>query len=177
MQLAKTISTELDKLKRLLIKVTRYGFNDTQTPIQATPYGLDSNPIKGMVAVFSQTGEKGKPVILGYLNPTSLAKVGEFRMYSTDLSGALQFYILLTNTGKCEIGGKTNNLVKWFPLSDNLNTMVSLINQNLGAILINLQQLNIAINALAPGSVTTPYVETTVELDISTAKTDKITVE
>ena len=58
-----------------------------QTSIEAMPYGVDSNPIKDMVAVYSETTGKGETVIIGYLNKNLKAEVGEFRTFSTDSNG------------------------------------------------------------------------------------------
>jgi hypothetical protein len=46
MQLTRVISTQLDSLNRRLIKVLRFGKSDVQTPFQALPHGIDSNPVK-----------------------------------------------------------------------------------------------------------------------------------
>lgn len=174
MQLAKTISTSIDSLKRRVVKILRFGLSDTLTPIQVAPYGVDSVPIKDMVAVYSETSEKGKSVIIGYLNKNALAGVGEYRTFSTDASGVLKFYIWQKANGTCEIGGNTHNLVRYTPLNAGLQTEVGLINQNLNAIAANLSLLNAYVNGLVPGTVPTPYVPVAVSLDISAAKINEI---
>lgn len=135
MNLTKVISTELDALKRRLIKVLRYGKNDVQTPIESGPYGIDSNPVKDMIAIYAPTGEKGKTVIIGYLNKNQLAGIGEFRTYSTNENGELSFYTWLKNDGTMEIGGNTKNMVRFQELEtafnqlkDDFNTLVGKYN-------------------------------------------------
>lgn len=107
MQLVKTISTELDNLSRRVVKFLRFGKSDVQTSLNIAPYGIDSNPIKNMVAVYSETNDKGKTVILGYVNKDLLAEPGEVRMFSTDVSGELQGYVWVKKDGKVFLNGDT----------------------------------------------------------------------
>lgn len=123
MQLTRVISTELNDLGRRLIKVLRYGKSDVQTPLQALPHGIDSNPVKDWLAVYSETTEKGKPVIIGYINPDQLAEVGGTRLYSTDSDGAVQFAIYLRADGTCEVGGDTDNMVRYSELETAFNEL------------------------------------------------------
>jgi len=61
--LVKTIATKLEDAYRH-IKVQVMGKNDIQTPAEALPYGIDSNPVKDLVAVYAASSVKGEPVIL-----------------------------------------------------------------------------------------------------------------
>lgn len=63
--------------------------SDNRSTRQAAPYGVDSNPIAGMVAVYSETTEKGKPVIIGYLNKNQISQPGETRFFATDNNGVV----------------------------------------------------------------------------------------
>jgi len=116
MQLVKVISTELDNVKRRLVKVLRFGKSDVQTPFEAMPHGIDSNPVEDMVAVYGETTTKGKPVVIGYLNKEQLAEVGGTRIYSTDDEGSVKFAIYLRADGTCEVGGDTDNMVRYSKL-------------------------------------------------------------
>ena len=118
MNLVKTISTKIDSLNRRIIKFLRYGKDDIQTSFESYPFGIDSNPVKDLIAIYSPTNEKGKTVILGYLNKNQLAKVGENRLYSTDEDGNEVFYVYLKNNGEAEIGGNSDNMVRYSPLKD-----------------------------------------------------------
>lgn len=113
MNLVKVISTELDDISRRIVKFLRKGKGDVQTAPECAPYGIDSNPVKDMIAVYGQTGVKGKQVVLGYINKNQLAAVGENRIYSTDSEGTLSFAIHLKADGTCEIGGTADNLVRF----------------------------------------------------------------
>jgi hypothetical protein len=113
MNFVKVISTELDTINRRIVKLLRFGKSDVQTSLEAMPFGIDSNPIKDLVAVYSATEEKGKTVIIGYVNRNQLAGIGETRLFSTDGNGVLKTYIHLKNDGTQEIGGNADNLVRY----------------------------------------------------------------
>lgn len=98
------------------IKIRRYGNGDVQTASQVSPFGIDAAPPVGMVAVFSETNKKGKPVIIGYLNKSLLAANGEIRLYSLDSDGALATFIWLKADGTMEIGGDADNMVRFSEL-------------------------------------------------------------
>lgn len=171
--LVKVISTAVDDLKRRLVKVQRLGVNDIQTPFEATPFGQDSNCPKGFVAVYATTQERGKNVIIGYLNKNSLAKVGENRLYSTNEAGDEEkMYLLLTNDGFMELGGNTNWAVKYTELKTELdklkqdfNNLVSTFNSHTQAVIVTPS----GPVASAPTVPATPNTS-----DFSLAKNDKI---
>ena len=149
----KIISSEIDSKVRRVIKFLRLGKYDVQTSFQVAPYGVDSNPIKDMVAIYGPTGEKGKTVIIGYINKNQVAAPGEYRTFSTDADGELKFYIHQKANGTCEIGGSSHNLVRYTPLNSALQTELGIIAA--------------AINAIVPGS----YSPT---LDITASKINEI---
>src|SRR5687767_2696330 len=107
LQLIKIISTELDKVNRRVAKFLRYGKNDTQTALQAGPYGVDSNPIRDMIAVYAPTSEKGDTVVIGYINKNQLAEPGEYRIFSTNVDGQVQASVHLKANGVIVITGQS----------------------------------------------------------------------
>ena len=130
----KVISTLLKDAERL-IKFKRLGNDDIQEVVQVNPYGVDANPIKDMVAIYSPTLQQGQAVIIGYVNKNQLADVGEHRIFSTDADGALQFYLHLKNDGTAEFGGDTKNMVRYQELEtafnqlrDDFNSLVATYN-------------------------------------------------
>ena len=134
----KVISTSVDSISRRLIKVLRKGLSDIQTPMQAAPYGVDSNPVKDMIAVYGPTQQKGQNVIIGYLNKSSLAAIGENRNFSTDENGNVVFYTWLKNDGTMEIGGDTDFMVRYSELKSafdelksDLNSFISVFNTHI----------------------------------------------
>lgn len=125
MDITKVISTELNDLKNRIVKVLRFGKTDTRTGKEAGPYGTDSNPIKGMRAIYAQTSNKKDRVIVGYLNKNQLAEVGEHRTYSTDEDGNLKFYVWLTNDGYLELGGDSKHLARFEELKSGFDQLKS----------------------------------------------------
>lgn len=162
MNLVKTISTELDILARRLVKVLRYGRSDVQTPVQAGPYGTDSNPIEGMVAVYAETREKGKNVIVGYLNRNQAAAPGEYRVFSTDENGAVKTFIWLKADGIMQLAGNADNAVRFAPMNTGLQNFKDAIQAEL---------TKIATGISGAGGSYTPG---TLDVDVSGAKIDKI---
>lgn len=111
--ITKTISTAFDDLKRRIVKVLVSGKDNVQTATEVSPYGIDSNPIKDMYAIYAPTETKGKKVIVGYINVEKLAETGEVRLFSTNDSGALQTYIWCKKDGTIQLGGDANFAVKF----------------------------------------------------------------
>ncbi len=157
------LSTAIDSMKRRIIKILRFGKSDVQTATEVGPYGIDSNPIKDMVAIYAESSVKGDTVIIGYITKNKLADVGELRTYSTDSNGVEKFYTWLKNDGSLELGGNIHNLVRYSTLNASLQSEVSLINAELAKVAV-------AINAIAPGS----YVPTPITLNIESSKINEI---
>ena len=121
--IVKVFSTELVEAGRRIVKVLRYGKNDVQTPVQSAPFGSDSNPPANIRAVYTDTGNKGDNVIIGYINVNQVAEIGENRLFSTDEDGNLVFEIRLRNDGTVEIGGSVDNLVRFSKLEEAYNQL------------------------------------------------------
>ena len=125
MNLVKIISTEINDLTQRVSKFLRFGLKDVQTALQTAPYGMDSNPIKDMIAIYGATSDKGKPVIIGYINKNQLADIGEARIFSTDENGNLKTFIWLQNDGIMEIAGNVDNMVRFSELKSGFDTLKS----------------------------------------------------
>lgn len=164
MQYTTVISAAYDSAKRLLVKVRRFGMDDIQTPAQVTPAGIDSNPIAGMKAIYAATDEAGKNVIIGYVNKKQLSESGETRLFSTDENGSLQTFVWLKKNGDIQLGGNTDNLVKYMPLNTSMEQLQIFITEQLALI---------AVGIAAGGGSYTPGV---LDIDISAAKVDKLKV-
>jgi len=113
MNLTTVISSEIDKLKRRLVKVLRGGKSDVQRVKESMPSGWDSAPIKGMVAVYSENTQKAHPVILGYFNVNQISEPGEARIYSLSSQGEVKAFIMLRTDGSQEFNGTGNYLSKF----------------------------------------------------------------
>jgi hypothetical protein len=100
----KLISTAIESGKRI-IKVNGFGRVDTRTASEAMPYGIDSNPIAAMEAVYSDTSNNGQRIVIGYINTQQLSEVGEMRLFATDANGAEKTRVWLHADGTIELGG------------------------------------------------------------------------
>lgn len=163
LNVVKIISTEFDKAKRRIVKFLRYGKSDVQTSAEASPFGIDSNPVKDMIAVYSQTGTKGETVIIGYIDKNKLADVGELRLYSTDSNGNLKAYTWLKKDGTIEIGGNTDFMVRYSKLEEAFNELKG--------------KFNTFASTYVPGGPSTQGMPATItqsNADISQAKINEI---
>ncbi len=148
----------LDKAKRSL-KVLQFGAKTAQ---QIAAFGDDSAPLKDMVAIYSKTSEMGDSIIIGYINKNQIALPGEKRIYSLQKDGSKAADIYLKNDSTIEIGGNTDNFVKYAPLDNALRKQDAAINSEL-------TKIATAITAL--GGV---YVPAAITTNIDNAKTLKI---
>ena len=121
--LTTTISTAVDSMGRLIQKVRRLGKSDIQTAPLVGPYGIDSNAIENMIAIYSESSVKGQQVILGYINKNAIAEVGGLRLFSTNSAGAEQFYIYLRAGNNLELGGANRHLARFEELETAYNEL------------------------------------------------------
>lgn len=169
MNLVKIDSTSWDKAKKLLVKVLLWGRNSGHQPKQAAPFGIDSNPVKGLVGVYAQINAN-ESVLVGYLNKDLLAQVGETRLFSTDNNGSLQTYIWLKKDGNILIGGDTDNAVGYTKLATEFNELKGKFND-----LVTLFNSHTHIASAFGSPTTTPASGAQPSAaDISQAKKDKI---
>lgn len=160
LNVVKIISDSVEGGRRFL-KFLRFGKRDIQTAYESLPPGVDAVPIKDMKAIFGKTESNGKTVIIGYINTAQISKSGEIRIFATDKNGSLKRFIHLKDDNTIEFGGTSDNLVRFLPLQDGLDSQRADINNEL-------VKIAVAINAIVPDS----YTPTSVSVDISGAKID-----
>ena len=104
------VQGSLVKLWRL-ITLQVYGNGDVRgNVIEASPFGVDSNPLPGMVGLYARTENNGQPVCIGYVDMNKLisqapiVQPGETRIFSTDANGNLVANVYATNDGRVLIG-------------------------------------------------------------------------
>ena len=167
----KILSSSINQGKRVL-KFLRYGRQDVQTSVEVMPFGVDSNPVKDMVAIYSETAQNGKTVIIGYINKNQVAEIGGFRTYSTDSYGNVTGYTYLRSNGDMELLGNTNFAVKYNELANVFDELQSDINtlKNLFATWVPVPtDGGTALKTITATWSATPIIE-----DITTVKNDKI---
>lgn len=157
-----TIKSALLEQGKRIFKVSQYGI---KTANESAPFGDDANPIPELRAVFANTSEVGEPVIIGYINLNQLAGVGEKRIYALTPDGKLSIDLWLKNDGTMELGGKTDNLVKYTPLDIGLKTTNTDIN-------IEFTKIAAAIGALGGSYVVKPITTNITQAKSTTLKTE-----
>lgn len=181
--IVQVISTSIDELKNRLVKCRFMGLNDIREPKESSPYGLDSNPIADMRAIYVETSTKGKYYVIGYVTTERMADVGETRLFSTDTNGQLQAYMWLKNEGNIlELNGNDDNAVlfnklkiEFNELKQSHNDLVSKVNANAA---LQGTHTHPYLNATTP-SVTSPsgvpgQTSTPSDANIDNAKNEKI---
>jgi len=154
-------STEITVLGKRLIKFLVYG---AKTASECLPFGVDSNPLKGMTAIHATTSNESDSVIIGYIDKDKLAAIGETRFFAKDESGNVVTFLWLKNDGTIELNGNEYTSVRFEPLKEGLN------NQNE---LINTELLKIQTAILGLGGTYTPSNIVT-EIDNSQSPTVKL---
>lgn len=162
MNLVKVINSVVSGLGTRVVKFYRFGLKDVQTSEAVAPYGVDSNPVKDMIAVYAETTIKGETKIIGYINKNSLAEVGELRLFSTDADGGEKNYVWLKSGAFMELNGSEDNVVRFKKLDDALQNEVKLINLQLKAI------------STAIGNIGGTYTPVDVTVDVSGSKVDNV---
>lgn len=125
-----TVSNALQKVKFL-----RFGDGDVQEKKTVTPYGIDSNPIPEMIALYAETGVKGESVLVGFINKNAIAQPGELRFFSTDTAGVEKSYLYFKADGFVDFNGTNDNMVRFSKLKTgfdqlktDFNNLVTLFN-------------------------------------------------
>lgn len=114
-----------------IAKILGWG-NIPLTADQVSPFGIDSSPVKNMIAVYAETEEGGDQVIIGYFNRSVMAAPGETRLFSLDpATGNLSIDLWLRTDGTMELGGIGNNLVRYTALNAGIEEQNTKINAEL----------------------------------------------
>jgi hypothetical protein len=170
--IVQTISNSIKDAVRY-IKAVRYSSTDVVVPKSVLPAGIDSVPIKDMMAAYAKD-ESGNGVLLGYFNKSLLANEGEIRIFSIDNSGTVKAYAYCKSDGNLVLNGTADNAVRYSPLNTGLQNEVTIINSNFTAIAATITAMLAKLNPIAPTSTIPPYVPTSVTLDISSSKINTI---
>ena len=176
MNITKVISTTIERGRRI-IKVLRYGKSDVQTSYETAPFGVDSSPIKDMRAIYSPTAERGKSVIVGYINENQIAEDGEVRLFSVDSNGNLKAYTHLKKNGTIEINGSADNMVRYSKLAVAFNELKADFNLHVSTFNAHFHDVATA-TAVTPGvpgiSTPTKTPSTPSTANISPSKIDDV---
>lgn len=134
MRIVKIISTAIEK-GNLMIKILGLGSKDVRTLYNILPFGIDSNPSKDYRAIYADTDDKGNKICIGIINKKVLTNVGELRIFSEKTDGSDSFSIILKNNETCEIGGNSDNFVRYSKLNEALQNFKTTLTAQLTAAL------------------------------------------
>lgn len=152
-----------------LVKGIFLGPDDVREIVEASPFGIDSNPVKGTIGVALDTSVADEPLMVGYVGQVRKADVGEIRIFSSDKSGVESFSAHLKNDGTCSLGGEEDNMVRYSKLEKAFNDLKADFNA-----LVSM--FNSHVHASAPNGPPTPpgSQATASAADISPAKINEI---
>ena len=159
-----------------MIKFLGSGKNDVQEKNQISPFGVDSNPIKDLIAVYSPTSEIGNEVIIGYIQRSQIADPGEIRIFSTNAEGDEQISLYLKKDGTAEFGGSADNMVRYSELKSAFDELKGDFNSLVNAYNSHIHVTTATVGATpVPGVIATPTtLGSASSADISPAKIDEI---
>jgi hypothetical protein len=154
------------------IKVLRWGKNDVRTAEQYLPHGIDSKPVKDILALYANTGERGEPVIIGYIARSEQTGEGETRIYATDTNGEEVFSLYLKGDGTVEFGGSVDNLMRFTntkAVIEELQQSITTLKQAFASWVVVPTDGGAALKA-----ITATWAATTLTGDIDESKIDEI---
>lgn len=165
---SKYFSNIIDDTFHRVMKVL--GMNGAATADHVTPFGDDSVPVQGMDAIYAETASDELPIIIGYINTNAMAAEGEKRLFSLtkviNIDGSINyvesFYTWHKNDGTYEIGGNTDNAVRYSALNTALQNEITALNSEL-------TKIQLAITSLGG-----TYTRLPVSLNITAAKINEI---
>lgn len=150
--IVKVVGSEI-KRGFMIIK-TLFGKTDVQTSYNTSPYGIDSNPVKNMRAIYSKSINGRDTIIIGYINQDCIASEGETRIFS-------QNFAIHLKDGFCEVGGDSDNMIRYSKMEDAFLTLRGDLNDLINKFNVHTQPVTGAV----AGAPTTQALVSTVEMD------------
>lgn len=121
-----------------VLKVLSMGRNSARTAHLVQPFGEDNHPAGNWQPIYCPTENSGQPIIVGFINPSTLSNVliGEKRIFSLEESGqdyVESFFIHLKNDGSAIIGGEGDFAVRYNELETAFNQLKDDFNAHIQA--------------------------------------------
>lgn len=155
---SKFFESALEAGKRVL-KVNQFG---AKTANESMPFGIDSNPIKDMTAIYAETSNDSESLIIGYINESQLSESGETRIFSLDENKVLKAFVWCKNNGEIHLNGSDSTAVKFEQLKTSLQSTDTAINAEL-------LKIQTAIATLGG-----TYVKVDITTNIDSSKSEKV---
>lgn len=141
---------------RRRIKILLNGRSDAREVYESMPFGIDGVPAQNYRAIYAETEEKGRNIVIGYINVNQLSTLnsGENHIYSTSDDGSkVSAFIKLLNDDTIEILGNGDFLVRYAGLETAFNQLKQEHDN-----LVNLFNAHIHTTTATVGSSPTPGV-------------------
>jgi hypothetical protein len=169
------ISSEIASAKRK-VKMQVMGKDDVQDVPQIAPHGIDSSPIKDARGLCVTTALNSQGVFIGVVNGNQEAKDGEIRIFSTDSDGQLQTFIHLHDDGTIDVGGTSDNMVRYSELETAFNQLKEDFNNLVTSYNSHTHITTATVGPTAVPGVIAPTISTGTPstADITPAKIDEI---
>lgn len=123
MKVVKVISTKFSDAKIMLTKLLKSGKSDVQEVKTASLPGIDSVPLKDLIALYETSEVNGENFVIGFLVSNRKAEPGEVRLFSLDDNNAEKIYIWLKKDGTIHFGGDSGNLTRYQDLETAFNDL------------------------------------------------------
>lgn len=177
-KISRYISSLIENGRRR-IKVLVSGNNDTQTTYESLPFGVDGVPPEAWRAIYADTGEKGRNVIIGYINQNQLSTLntGDNRIYSTNESGSsVAAFITFLNDGRLQMLGTGDFLVRYNELETGFNQLRTDLNALITAYNAHIHITTATVGPSAVPGILSPTATqgTSSSASITAAKIDEI---
>jgi hypothetical protein len=157
--LGKVKETFIEK-GRLIIKALTMG--GASTAKQVSPFGIDSNPLRDLTAIYAETTNVGEAVILGYISKEYITEQGEIRIYSIGGDLSVKAYVHAKRNGDLALNGDDFSAIRY----ENFKTKIDLLQQD-----INTQLGLISAGIIAGGGAYSP---TLLTVDFLSAKSPTV---
>ena len=132
-QIGRYLSSLVEEGRRR-IKVLVNGRDDARTPFESMPFGIDGVPPSNWRAIYAETPEKGRNLVIGYINQNQLSilNAGENHVYSTDADGQnIAAFIKLLNNGTMQVLGTGDFLARFNELQTGFNQLRTDLNNHI----------------------------------------------
>lgn len=163
---------------RRRIKALVNGRSDVREPYESLPFGVDGVPPEGWRALYAETSEQGRNVVIGYINQNQLSilNAGENHVYSTDASGEnIAAFIKFLNNGTMEVLGTGDFFVRFNELQTGFNQLRSDFNTHVTNYNGHIHTTTATVGTGPPGVISsTGSTSSSSSASIDAAKIDEI---
>lgn len=177
LKIATFLSSVIEQGRRR-IKLLVNGRSDSRRPYESLPFGVDGVPPENWRALYAETSEEGRNVVIGYINQNQLQVLnnGETHFYSTSADGdSIAAFIRLLNDGTMQVLGTGDFFVRFNELETGFNELRSDLNTHITSYNGHIHITTATVGTGPPGVIApTTSTSTSSTASIAGAKIDEI---